>query len=61
MSIVLEREWLTLAEAASHFGISVWKISQAVRQHSLETKDDPMDRRRLMVQLADLQKVFERK
>jgi DeoR/GlpR family transcriptional regulator of sugar metabolism len=56
-----EKVWLSLQEAATHFGVSTQKIRSDIKRKNLETKTDELDRRKTLVRLSDLQTMYGRK
>jgi hypothetical protein len=58
--MIEQEEWTTVPEAAKHFGVSAQKIKRTIREHDLEERKDEMDKRRVVVKLADLQRLYGR-
>jgi hypothetical protein len=59
-AMIEEETWMTKDEAAAHFKVSTQKIKVTVREHGLEQKQDELDKRKYLVRLTDLQKVYGR-
>jgi hypothetical protein len=59
--VIEEEKWVAIYEAAAHFKTSHQKIRATIKKYDLEEKRDEMDRRKIIVRLSDLQRIFGRK
>lgn len=55
MSEVSESEYMTVAEARDHLGVSRRKIAQLVESGTLPAEENPLDARSKIVRRADVE------
>jgi hypothetical protein len=51
-------QWVPLVEAARKMGISASKLSGMARRGEVQSRKDPKDKRKVLVDLAELRKLF---
>lgn len=52
-------EWVKMSDAAQEFGVSISKLRRMAANGEISTKDNPRDRRVVLVDRKELQKIFE--
>lgn len=58
MLVMAAENWVPLVEAARRVGISPSKLSGMVAKGEVKKKDDPKDKRKVLVDLNELNRLF---
>ena len=51
-------EWVPLTQAAKRIGVSSTKLSQMAKRGRFQTRKDPRDERKTLVNMVELHKIF---
>ena len=58
MAMAQQAEWIKMTDAAREFGVSITKLRNMAAAGEISTKDDPRDKRVVLVDRTELRRIF---